>query len=163
MTARTIVHERATDLPMREMTLVNVRKVTRFREGGMEKLEEEVRMLERQAQSPKNEDAEEEEWEDVDDDIISIKEAQELKLAREREADSGKIEAMKSEIANTPELDSRKQRRLQWKLNELERRKEESLKGNFPVSLAKSIRVGGSRKRRRMAKKNQKANVTLEA
>ncbi|KAL8739638.1 MAG: hypothetical protein Q9190_007576, partial [Brigantiaea leucoxantha] len=41
MTAKTLVRERATENGVREITAKNVRKVTRFREGGVEALERE--------------------------------------------------------------------------------------------------------------------------
>jgi hypothetical protein len=47
MTAKTLVRERASEEGViREITAKNVRKVTRFRQGGMEALEREVRRLE---------------------------------------------------------------------------------------------------------------------
>ena len=47
MTAKTLMRERASeDGVVREITAKNVRKVTRFREGGMGALEREVRRLE---------------------------------------------------------------------------------------------------------------------
>ncbi len=46
MTAKTLVRERASEEGVREITAKNVRKVTRFRQGGMEALEKEVRRLE---------------------------------------------------------------------------------------------------------------------
>lgn len=162
MTARTLVHERATDSPMREMTMMNVRKVTRFREGGLEALEEQVRQIERERQAPKDEDAEEEEWEDVDDDLVSTKEAREAKWARQREEDSQKIEAIKSKLANATDLTDKKKKALEWQLKDLEKTQEETSKEKFPVALAKSIRVGGSRKRRRLAKKNARTNIRVE-
>lgn len=46
MTAKTLVRERKSEGGVREITAKNVRKVTRYREGGMEALEKEVRRLE---------------------------------------------------------------------------------------------------------------------
>lgn len=176
MTARTLVHERTNDAPMREMTLMNVRKVTRFREDGLEQLEEEVRKLER-GETPKGsssshsgtkkfgvaEEAEEEEWEDVDDEVISHKEARRQRLARERETNDQEVEALKTEVAEAGDRDDRKTRRLKWKLKEIERRREELLKEEFPVSLGRSIRIGGSRKRRRLAARQSRiTNITVE-
>lgn len=46
MTAKTLMRERASEEGVREITAKNVKKVTRFREGGMEALEREVRKLE---------------------------------------------------------------------------------------------------------------------
>ncbi len=46
MTAKTLVREREEGLPMHELTAVNVRKVTRFRDDGEDMLEAEVRRLE---------------------------------------------------------------------------------------------------------------------
>lgn len=70
MTALTVVNERSKDQPMRELTAVNVRKVTRFREGGLEALEEQVRKLESTRKkgltnTEEEQENEEDEWEDV--------------------------------------------------------------------------------------------------
>ncbi|KAL8897823.1 MAG: hypothetical protein Q9180_004053 [Flavoplaca navasiana] len=46
MTAKTLVRERASEEGVRELTAKNVQKVTRYREGGMEDLEKEVRRME---------------------------------------------------------------------------------------------------------------------
>jgi hypothetical protein len=46
MTAKALVRQRKENLPMHELTAVNIRKVTRFRDGGEEALEEEVKRLE---------------------------------------------------------------------------------------------------------------------
>ncbi|KIW16664.1 ribosomal protein L17 [Exophiala spinifera] len=46
MTAKAIVRQRKENLPMHELTAVNIRKVTRFRDGGEEALEEEIKRLE---------------------------------------------------------------------------------------------------------------------
>lgn len=46
MTAKTLVRERASEAGVREITAKNVKKVTQFRQGGMEALEKEVRRLE---------------------------------------------------------------------------------------------------------------------
>ena len=46
MTAKTLVRERETEGGIRESTARNVRKVTRYREGGEEELEKTVRALE---------------------------------------------------------------------------------------------------------------------
>lgn len=46
MTAKTLVRERASEGGMRDITAKNVRKVTQFREGGMEALEREIKRLE---------------------------------------------------------------------------------------------------------------------
>ncbi|KIV77717.1 ribosomal protein L17 [Exophiala sideris] len=51
MTAKALVRQRKDNLPMHEMTAVNVRKVTRFRDGGEEALEEEVKRLEEQMEA----------------------------------------------------------------------------------------------------------------
>lgn len=49
MTAKTLVRERASEEGVRELTAKNVQKVTRYREGGMEDLEKEVRRMEKVA------------------------------------------------------------------------------------------------------------------
>ncbi|KIX09989.1 ribosomal protein L17 [Rhinocladiella mackenziei CBS 650.93] len=46
MTAKALVRQRREDLPMNELMAVNIRKVTRFREGGEAALEQEVQRLE---------------------------------------------------------------------------------------------------------------------
>ena len=46
MTAKTLVRERATEAGVRDLTAKNILKVTRFRPGGEEALEETVRRLE---------------------------------------------------------------------------------------------------------------------
>lgn len=46
MTAKTLMRERASAEGIREITAKNIKKVTRFREGGVEALEREVRRLE---------------------------------------------------------------------------------------------------------------------
>lgn len=46
ITAKTLMRERESETGVRELTVKNVRKVTQFREGGMEALEREVRRLE---------------------------------------------------------------------------------------------------------------------
>lgn len=46
MTAKAIVRQREQDLPMHNLTAVNIRKVTRFRENGEQQLEDEVKRLE---------------------------------------------------------------------------------------------------------------------
>ncbi|KAI4140435.1 MAG: hypothetical protein L6R39_005795, partial [Caloplaca ligustica] len=46
MTAKTLVRERTTDEGVREITARNVGKVTRFRPGGFEALEKEVKRME---------------------------------------------------------------------------------------------------------------------
>lgn len=46
MTAKTLVRERESEEGVREITAKNVAKVTRYREGGMEALEREVKRLE---------------------------------------------------------------------------------------------------------------------
>ncbi|KAL9002077.1 MAG: hypothetical protein Q9188_004969 [Gyalolechia gomerana] len=48
MTAKTLVRERATEEGVREITARNVNKVTRYRDGGMEELEKEVKRMEKQ-------------------------------------------------------------------------------------------------------------------
>lgn len=109
------------------------------------------------------EEAEEEEWEDVDDEVISHKEARRQRLARERETNDQEVEALKTEVAEAGDRDDRKTRRLKWKLKEIERRREELLKEEFPVSLGRSIRIGGSRKRRRLAARQSRiTNITVE-
>lgn len=175
MTARTLVHERENDRPMHEMTLMNVRKVTRFREGGLELLEQEVRKLESGADAAvaassadvdvvEKDGEAEDEWEDVDDEVIKNKEARRRRLAREREMNNEEVEALKSEVAEAGDRDDRKTRRLKWKLREIERRRDELAREEFPVSLARSIRIGGSCKRRRLAARQAKiTNVTVEA
>ncbi|KAI4225482.1 MAG: hypothetical protein L6R36_003872 [Xanthoria steineri] len=47
MTAKTLVRERASEGGVRELTAKNVRKVTRYRDNGMDELEEEVRRMEK--------------------------------------------------------------------------------------------------------------------
>lgn len=47
MTAKTLVRERASEGGVRELTARNVQKVTRYRENGMDELEEEVRRMEK--------------------------------------------------------------------------------------------------------------------
>ena len=49
MTAKTLVREREEGLSMHELTAVNVRKVTRFRDDGVDRLEAEVKRLEADA------------------------------------------------------------------------------------------------------------------
>ena len=46
MTAKALVRQREEELPMHELTALNIRKVTRFRTDGEEALEAEVRRLE---------------------------------------------------------------------------------------------------------------------
>ena len=46
MTAKTLVRERATEEGVREITARNIKKVTRFREGGLEELERTVKKVE---------------------------------------------------------------------------------------------------------------------
>lgn len=46
MTAKALVRQRSEALPMHELTAVNIRKVTRFRENGEDELEAEVARLE---------------------------------------------------------------------------------------------------------------------
>ncbi|KEF61235.1 uncharacterized protein A1O9_02800 [Exophiala aquamarina CBS 119918] len=162
MTALTLAHERATDAPMREMTMMNVRKVTRFREDGLEALEEQVLKIESERQAPKDEDAEEEEWEDVDDDLIITKEAREAKWAHQRQEDSQKIEAIKLKLAKATELTDKHKNRLERQLKDLEKTLEDTSKEKFPVALPQAIRVGGSRKRRRLAKRNARTNIRVE-
>lgn len=58
MTAKAIVRQRKDNLPMHELTAVNVRKVTRFRDGGEEALEEEVKRLETQLEAQSLEEQE---------------------------------------------------------------------------------------------------------
>ncbi|KAL8728963.1 MAG: hypothetical protein Q9166_005058 [cf. Caloplaca sp. 2 TL-2023] len=60
MTARTLVRERASDEGVRELTARNVAKVTRYRDGGMEELEREIRRMESREG---DEEAREEMWE----------------------------------------------------------------------------------------------------
>jgi large subunit ribosomal protein L17 len=50
MTAKALVRERQEGLPMRELTAVNVRKVTRYRDDGEDALEAEVKRLEEEKQ-----------------------------------------------------------------------------------------------------------------
>jgi len=59
MTAKTLVRERAEGKKMAELTALNVRKVTRFREDGDKALEAEVRRLELEEQRVKREAADE--------------------------------------------------------------------------------------------------------
>lgn len=47
MTAKTLVRERTSEGGVRELTARNVRKVTRYRENGIDELEEEVRRMEK--------------------------------------------------------------------------------------------------------------------
>ncbi|KAL9029369.1 MAG: hypothetical protein Q9196_002376 [Gyalolechia fulgens] len=47
MTAKTLVRERATEEGVREITARNVKKVTRYRDGGVEELEKEVKRMEK--------------------------------------------------------------------------------------------------------------------
>ena len=49
MTAKTLIRERATEEGVREITAQNVKKVTRFREGGLNELERTVKRLEEEA------------------------------------------------------------------------------------------------------------------
>ena len=49
MTAKTLIRERATEQGIREITAHNVKKVTRFRAGGVEELERTVERLEEEA------------------------------------------------------------------------------------------------------------------
>lgn len=49
MTAKTLMRERKSEGGVREITARNVDKVTRFREGGVESLEREVRRMETRA------------------------------------------------------------------------------------------------------------------
>jgi len=151
---------------MREMTMMNVRKVTRFREGGLEALEEEVRKIEsgRQLGVEENarDEAEEEEWEDIDDDLVSAREVREAKWARQREEDSQKIESINSKLAKATDLTEKTKKALERQLKLLENAQDETSKEKFPVALEKSIRVGGSRKRRRQAKRSSRTNIRIE-
>lgn len=63
MTAKAIVRQRKEGLPMHELTAVNVRKVTRFRAGGEEALDDEIRRLEADGEAR---DAEEKQAFDAD-------------------------------------------------------------------------------------------------
>ena len=60
MTAKTLIRERATEEGVREITAQNVKKVTRFREGGMTELENTVRRLEEEARRRQEEREDEE-------------------------------------------------------------------------------------------------------
>lgn len=55
MTAKTLIRERATEEGVREITAQNVKKVTRFREGGVSELERTVRRLEEEKESERDE------------------------------------------------------------------------------------------------------------
>lgn len=66
MTAKALVKQREENLPMHELTALNMRKVTRYREGGEEALEAEVnRLMEEKRRTEKEEADEEMEWEHV--------------------------------------------------------------------------------------------------
>ena len=60
MTAKTLIRERATEEGVREITAQNVKKVTRYREGGIEELERTVRRLEAEARRKEEEKEEDE-------------------------------------------------------------------------------------------------------
>jgi large subunit ribosomal protein L17 len=63
MTAKALVKQREEGTGMNEITAVNVRKVTRFREGGEDALEAEVLRLEREQRRVHREEEEgEREW-----------------------------------------------------------------------------------------------------
>jgi large subunit ribosomal protein L17 len=63
MTAKALVKQREDGVGMNEITAVNVRKVTRFREGGEDDLEAEVLRLEReQTRVRREEEKGESEW-----------------------------------------------------------------------------------------------------
>ena len=59
MTAKALVKQREDGTAMNEITAVNVRKVTRFREGGEDHLEAEVHRLEREQRRVHREEQEE--------------------------------------------------------------------------------------------------------
>jgi large subunit ribosomal protein L17 len=63
MTAKALVKQREEGTGMNEITAVNVRKVTRFREGGEDALEAEVLRLEREQRRVHREEEEEDERE----------------------------------------------------------------------------------------------------
>ena len=63
MTAKALVRQRKENVDLNEMTLANMRKVTRFREHGEQQLEEEMRRLEDDAR-----EQEEKEKKDFEDD-----------------------------------------------------------------------------------------------
>jgi large subunit ribosomal protein L17 len=63
MTAKTLVKQRGDGVGMNEITAVNIRKVTRFREGGEDELEAEVLRLEREQRRVQREEQEEGETE----------------------------------------------------------------------------------------------------
>lgn len=59
MTAKALVKQREDGVGMNEITAVNVRKVTRFREGGEDELEAEVLRLEREQRRVQKEEQDE--------------------------------------------------------------------------------------------------------
>jgi len=64
MTAKALVRQREEGLAMNDITAVNIRKVTRYREGGEDELEAEVKRLEVEAERMRKdeEDGGEMEW-----------------------------------------------------------------------------------------------------
>ena len=68
MTARTLMKLREDEKSLNEITSLNVHKVTRFRKGGEEDLEKEVRRCERLKLRSQKEGAEKEEKEEVEED-----------------------------------------------------------------------------------------------
>jgi large subunit ribosomal protein L17 len=65
MTAKALVKQREEGLPMHELTALNMRKVTRYRDGGQEALEAEVNRLMAEKKRTAEEEEEEMEWEHV--------------------------------------------------------------------------------------------------
>jgi hypothetical protein len=57
MTAKAIMRQRKENLPFHELTAVNIRKITRFREGGEQALEQEVKRLETDLETREAEEA----------------------------------------------------------------------------------------------------------
>lgn len=70
MTARTLMKLREEEKSLNEITSLNVHKVTRFRKGGEEELENEVRRLERLKLRAQKEGAEKEEKEEGEQDWV---------------------------------------------------------------------------------------------
>lgn len=77
MTVRALAREQELEMPMRELTAVNVRKVTRFREDGIDVLEKAVKRFSLKGEIGPDADV------DVDADL-----AQEVKAVRENEYNS---------------------------------------------------------------------------
>ena len=76
MTARALALEREQQIGTRPLTALNMRKVTRYREGGEQALEEEVNRLLKEKRGPAlDESLEEWEWENVDNAPGKVKRA----------------------------------------------------------------------------------------